>query len=91
MQGILTHQIGPQSRQISFCQLRETLVKQNGNDAIQYAVTDKFQSFVMGSAMAAVRQCRLQQLLIIELMAERQFQLVSLPCQKKTPQNQCTN
>ncbi len=91
VQGVLADQIGAQTRQIAFGQLRKPLVKQNGDDAVEDAVTDEFEPLVMGSAMAAMGQRRVQQLLIAELVPERQFQLVSLPCQKKTPRNRCTN
>lgn len=70
VQGLLTYQIGPQTREITLRKILMASKKTFGNHAIQYAVAKELQPFVMESTVATMRQCRLEQFLCCKWMAE---------------------
>ena len=65
-QALLVDEARAQARKLAFRQLREALEQQCCDDAVQYAIAEEFQPFVMRGAEAAVSQCLPQQIGIAE-------------------------
>src|SRR5699024_7116362 len=64
------HQARSQSREITFRRLRVTPEHGLADHEIEQAVTEEFQPFVIAAAGTAVRECRLEQLAVFELVAD---------------------
>src|SRR5690606_10275141 len=78
MQRVLAHEIGAQARQVAFTQAREAGEKLGGDHAVQHAVAEELQPFVVRNAVAPMRDRLLQQTAGVELVPQGAFEQVQL-------------
>jgi hypothetical protein len=71
----LVHEPGAQPREIAFGKLRETLVEERGDDAVEEAVAEELQALVVRSAEAAVRDRLAREIRRGEAVPQAAFQL----------------
>ncbi len=73
-QGFLTHQVGAQARQFAFLERREMLIQERRDGAVEHAVAQKLEPFVVRGGVAAMRQRLPQQFRLPEAVSERLLQ-----------------
>jgi hypothetical protein len=68
--ALLIYQARPQTREISFGQLRKRAKQLRSDDAIKHAVAQELEPFVVGSTVAAMGQRLAQQVGAVEWVAD---------------------
>ena len=79
MQGFLTDQVGAQARHVTFSQLAiETLKQRDGGNAVENAVAEELEPFVVGRAETAMSERLLKEFQPGKAMADGPLQDVQL-------------
>ena len=74
-QRLLAHQARAQLGQLAFGKLREARVELVGDRAVEHAVAEKFEPFVVRRAVTAMRQRLLEEPRIGEAVAQQLFEV----------------
>jgi len=70
-QGVLVNQVGSQARQLAFAELGKTVEQHARNRVVEDAVANELETFIIGGAKAAMRQCLAQQFWLSKKIIQR--------------------